>query len=71
MKCTICGKPIVLIPSAKARAAADVSGKSAAYHRKLFRQHAECIIEKRERETLELMRRINGSQGELFNEDKT
>lgn len=29
MKCTICGKPIVLIPSAKARAAADVSGKSA------------------------------------------
>lgn len=31
MKCTICGKPIVLIPSAEARAAADVSGRSAAH----------------------------------------
>ena len=56
MKCTICGKPIVLVPSAEARAAADVSGKSAAYYRNLFRRHAECIVEKRERETLELLR---------------
>jgi len=64
MKCTICEKSIVLVPSAKARAAADVSGKSAAYYRNLFRQHAECVIEKRERETLELLRKIttNGSK---------
>ena len=64
MKCTICGESIVLVPSAKARAAADVSGKSAAYYRNLFRQHAECVIEKRERETLELLRKMptNGSK---------
>lgn len=61
MKCTICGKPIVLVPSAEARAAADVSGRSASYYRSLFRQHDACLLEKREQETLELMRKINGS----------
>ena len=56
MNCTICGEPIVLIPSAVERAAKDVTGKSAAYYTSLFRQHAKCSIDKRERETLELLR---------------
>ncbi len=57
-KCTICGKRIVLVPSAEERAARDVTGKSAAYYSALFKEHPECVIEKRERETRELMGRI-------------
>lgn len=58
MNCTICSKPITLVPSAKERAAKDVTGKSAAYYTKLFTEHAQCVIDKRERETLELMRSV-------------
>ncbi len=57
MNCTICGKKIQLVPSAAERAAKDVTGKSAAYYTGLFTEHSRCVIEKRERETLELMRR--------------
>lgn len=35
--CTICGKPIVLVPSAAERARKDVTGKSAAYYNMAFR----------------------------------
>lgn len=56
MNCTICGKKITLVPSAAERAAKDVTGKSAAYYTRLFTEHAQCVIDKRERETLELMR---------------
>lgn len=55
--CTICGKPIVLSPSAAERAAKDVTGKSAAYYTNLFTEHSECTIAKRNAETLELMKR--------------
>lgn len=47
--CTICGKPIILIPSAKERAAKDVTGKSAEYYRNLFTEHSECTLAKREK----------------------
>ena len=57
MNCTICNKPIVLVPSAKERAAKDVTGKTAAYYTSLFTEHGSCTVEKRERETIELMRR--------------
>ena len=57
MNCTICGKKIQLVPSAAERAAKDSTGKSAAYYTGLFTEHPQCVIEKRERETLELMRR--------------
>lgn len=57
MNCTICGKPIVLVPSAAERAAKDVSGKSAAYYTSLFTTHSECAVAKREQDTLALMRR--------------
>lgn len=55
--CTICGKPIALVPSAKERAAKDVTGKSAAYYEGLFTYHSECSLRKREQDTLDLIRR--------------
>jgi hypothetical protein len=48
MKCTICGTPIVLVPSAEERARKDVTGKSAAYYRSLFTTHSECNLIKRD-----------------------
>lgn len=57
MKCTICKKPIVLVPSAAERAKKDVTGKPAAYYTALFTEHGACVVDTRERETIELMRR--------------
>jgi hypothetical protein len=56
MKCTICSKEVVLIPSARERAAKH-GGKPADYT-KLFTTHAECAIAKYNDETLALMRQI-------------
>lgn len=58
MNCTICGKPIVLVPSAAERAAKDVTGKSAAYYTSLFRQHSGGLLAKRAEDTTALMKRI-------------
>lgn len=58
MNCTICGKPIVLVPSAAERARKDVTGKTAAYYTSLFTEHGECVVAKREAETLALMRKL-------------
>lgn len=55
MNCTICGKPIVLIPSAAERAK-KFGGKASDYT-KLFTAHAQCTIDKRNRETSELIAR--------------
>jgi hypothetical protein len=54
MNCTICSKPIKLVPSARERA--DKYGGKPSDYTKLFTEHAQCVIDKRERETLELMR---------------
>ena len=56
MNCTICKKPVVLVPSATERAA-KAGGKPSDYT-KLFTMHTACQIAKRKAETLELMRRI-------------
>ncbi len=53
--CTICSKPIVLVPSAEERAK-KYGGKPSDYT-KLFTEHSECVVAKREAETLELIRR--------------
>jgi len=58
VNCTICGKPIVLVPSAKERAAKDTTGKTAAYYTSLFTEHADCSLKKREEETSALMERL-------------
>lgn len=66
MNCTICHKPIVLIPSAEARAASDVTGKTAKYYRNLFTTHSDCQIAKRNQESIELMRRMtNCNKGNI------
>lgn len=59
MNCTICGKPVVLVPSAAERAR-KYGGKPSDYTR-LFTEHAACAVDKREADTMELMRRINGA----------
>lgn len=59
MKCNYCGKPIILNPSAEDRAKKYVTGKTAAYYESLFTIHAQCQIDKRNTETLELMKRSN------------
>lgn len=58
MNCTICHKPIVLVPSAEERAAKDVTGKSAAYYRGLFTTHTECQLKARAEGVSELMKRL-------------
>lgn len=60
MNCTICGKPIELVPSAAERA--RKYGGTPADYTKLFTTHSGCAIEKREAETLALMRRLNGKE---------
>lgn len=57
MKCSYCKKEIVLIPSATERAK-KYGGKPSDYTA-LFTIHAQCQIDKRNVETLELMCRIN------------
>jgi hypothetical protein len=47
MNCTVCGKPVVLVPSAAERARSDVTGKTAAYYTSLFPTHAACALSKR------------------------
>lgn len=59
MNCSICQKPITLSPSAAERAAKDVTGKTAAYYTSLFRTHTDCELEKRARDTAELIQRRN------------
>jgi hypothetical protein len=63
MKCTICGKEIVLSPPAKSRAElAKQRGMgepytNPSYYTGLFTTHAECFIAKREEDTINLIRR--------------
>jgi hypothetical protein len=60
MNCTICGKPIVLIPSAEERARKDVTGKTAAYYTSLFTTHSACELKKRAEDTRALMKARGG-----------
>lgn len=57
--CLICGKPIILSPSATERARKDVTGNTnAQFYLDLFKTHSECEINKREEETHQLMLRL-------------
>lgn len=55
MNCSECGKAIKLIPSAQERAA-KYGGVPSDYT-KLFTTHSDCFIQKRNRETRELIAR--------------
>jgi hypothetical protein len=61
MNCSICGKPVVLSPSAAQRAAQD-SSRTAQEYTRLFPTHTECFLRKRKQETTELMRRVVAAQ---------
>ena len=61
MNCSLCGEPIVLIPSAEERARKDVTGKTPAYYRSLFTSHAACELKKREEDTLVLIRSLKSN----------
>ncbi len=56
MNCKICGKPIVLIPSANERA--KKFGGSPSDYINMFDTHADCLIAKRSNESVELMRKL-------------
>ena len=56
MNCTLCGKKIVLSPSAAERAAKDGSHKPASYFTNLFTEHTDCVIQKRNKEASELLK---------------
>ncbi len=56
MKCKICKKEIVLVPSAAERAR-RFGGKPADYT-KLFTVHDNCLLWQRRSETVDLMKRL-------------
>lgn len=59
--CTICSRPIRLVPSAQERA--DKYGTHPArYYTALFTEHADCTLRRRAQETQALMRRITGEK---------
>lgn len=60
MNCTICGRPVVLNPSAQERA--EKYGGTAQDYIKLFPQHAQCILNKRNKDTAALIKRINNKE---------
>ena len=55
--CTICKKPIVLVPSAKERA--KRYGNTPQYYTNLFTEHTHCKIEKYNKDTVELIKRLS------------
>lgn len=60
MNCTICKKPIVLVPSAAERA--RKFGETAAHYTALFTTHGHCAVAKRSQESIDLMRRTRGTK---------
>lgn len=55
-KRTICGKPVILSPTARERSLA--TGKPASEFEAIFTAHADCQLAKREEETRKLIARI-------------
>ena len=57
MNCRHCHKPVILQPSARARA--ERFGGTPRDYTLLFPNHADCVVKAREQETIDLMRRLN------------
>ncbi len=57
MNCSICGKPIVLVPSASERA--EKFGGKASDYTAAFTYHSTCMVTKRSAESIELIRQLN------------
>ena len=58
MNCRICNKPIVLVPSAKERAAKF--GGTPEFYTRLFTTHGTCQVAQRSQDAIETMRKLNG-----------
>lgn len=56
MNCTICNRPIVLVPSAKERAAKY--GGTPTFYTHLFTTHSECLVRERSKQASDLMRKL-------------
>ena len=61
--CSLCGKPITLVPSAEERS--RKTGQPADLFRRLFTQHSACTLAKRKQDTLDLIRRTRRNQEQL------
>lgn len=68
MNCSICGKPIVLVPSAAERA--KKHGGVPSDYSKLFTAHADCILRKRKEDTSKLIakKRLEELRNEILAE---
>ena len=58
MNCRVCGKTIVLEPSARERAARF--GGTPEFYTRLFTAHGTCQVAQRSLDAVETMRRLNG-----------
>lgn len=58
MNCRICNKAIVLVPSARERAARF--GGTPEFYTRLFTTHGSCQVAQRSQAAVETMRRLNG-----------
>ena len=58
MNCRICNKAIVLVPSARERAARF--GGTPEFYTRLFTAHGTCQVAQRSQTAVETMRRLNG-----------
>lgn len=61
MTCRHCHKPVILQPSAQARA--ERFGGAPRDYTLLFPNHADCVVKARSQASIELMRRLNSDQG--------
>lgn len=60
MTCRHCQKPVILQPSAQARA--ERFGGRASEYILLFPNHADCVVKAREQEAIDLLRSLNSDQ---------
>lgn len=59
MNCTICGKKIVLVPSAQERS--KKYGMPPSHYTNLFTTHSDCLVQKRNQEATKLLTSQNKS----------
>lgn len=61
-QCSICGKPVILVPSAAERVRKDAERgihSTNAQYLNQFHTHSTCLVAKRTQDSIELMRRLN------------
>lgn len=56
MKCSVCGKPVILSPTAAERS--QRFGQPPSYFTNIFTTHSTCMLMQREADVINLMRRL-------------